>query len=119
MTLAKTKGINAGVSANLSTSAGWLKGIIKNIKKAKTTSLGGNVGFQYSRTTTEGSMVSDSDTEGTNHCISSGSMKGETHTIKSYPISDMLKRIEKQIERLDECEGVGMWKNATYTFPGC
>ena len=43
-------------------------------------------------------------------------MKGETHTVKSYPISDMLKRIEKQIERLDECEGVGMWKNATYVL---
>lgn len=114
--IAKTKGINAGVSGNLTTSAGWLKGIIKNIKKAKSTSVGGNIGFQYSRTTTEGTMTSNTDTEGTNHCVSNGAMKGETHTVKSYPISDMLKRIEKQIERLDECEGVGMWKNATYVL---
>ncbi len=36
--------------------------------------------------------------------------------MKSYPIADMIKRNEKQIERLDECEGVGMWKNATYVL---
>lgn len=114
--IAKTRGVNAGVSGNLTTSAGWLKGIVKNWKKAKSTSVGANVGFQYSRTTTEGSMTSDTDTEGTNHCVSNGALKGETHTVKSYPIADMLKRIEKQIERLDECEGVGMWKNATYVL---
>lgn len=114
--IAKTRGINAGVSGNLTTSAGWLKGIVKNWKKAKSSSVGANIGFQYSRTTTEGSMTSDTDTEGTNHCVSNGALKGETHTVKSYPIADMLKRIEKQIDRLDECEGVGMWKNATYVL---
>lgn len=114
--IAKTRGVNAGVSGNLTTSAGWLKGIVKNWKKAKSSSLGANIGFQYSRTTTEGSMTSDTDTEGTNHCVSNGALKGETHTVKSYPIADMIKRIEKQIERLDECEGVGMWKNATYVL---
>lgn len=102
--IAKTRGINAGVSGNLTTSAGWLKGIVKNWKKAKSSSVGANIGFQYSRTTTEGSMTSDTDTEGTNHCVSNGALKGETHTVKSYPIADMLKRIEKQIDRLDECE---------------
>lgn len=114
--IAKTRGINAGVSGDLTTSAGWLKGIVKNWKKAKSSSVGANIGFQYSRTTTEGSMTSDTDTEGTNHCVSNGALKGETHTVKSYPIADMLKRIEKQIDRLDECEGVGMWKNATYVL---
>ncbi len=114
--IAKTKGINAGVSGNLATSTGWLNGIIKNWKETKSTSVGGNIGFQYSRTATEGSMINDTDTEGTNHCVSNGAMRGETHTIKSYPIADMLKRIEKQIERLDECEGVGMWKNSAYVL---
>lgn len=114
--IAKTRGVNAGLSGNVSTSAGWLKGITKNWKKAKSSSLGANVGFQYSRTTIEGSMISDTDTEGNNHCISNGILKGETHTVKSYPIADMLKRIEKQIERLDECEGVGMWKSAMYVL---
>lgn len=114
--IAKTRGVNAGVSGNLTTSAGWLKGIVKNWRKAKSSSIGANIGFQYSRTTTEGSMTSDTDTEGTNHCVSNGALKGETHTVKSYPIADMLKRIEKQIDRLDECEGVGMWKNAAYVL---
>lgn len=116
--IAKTRGVNAGVSGNLTTSAGWFWGIIDNFKKANSSSVGGNIGFQYSRTTTEGSMMSDTDTEGINHCISNGALKGETHPVKSYPIADMLKRIEKQIERLDECEGVGMWKNATYVLAG-
>lgn len=114
--IAKTRGVNVGVSENWTKAAGWFKGIFKNFKDAKTSSLGENAGFQYSRTITDGSMISDTDTEGTNHCVSSGTLEGETYTVKSYPIAAMLKRIEKQIERLDECEGVGMWKNATYVL---
>ncbi len=114
--IAKTKGFNVGANASLNTSAGWLSGIVKNIMSTKTGSVGVNAGFQYQRTTTEGSQVSDTITDGTNHCVSEGKMEGETHTIKSYPITDMIQRIEKQIQRLDECEGVGMWKNATYVM---
>lgn len=114
--ISKTKGFNTGVSGNLSVTSGWIKAIFKNAKKAQTPSTGVSAGFQYSRTTTEGKMDSISNTDGTNHCVSNSTSNGETHTIKSYPISDMLKRIEKQIERLDESEGVGMWKSATYVL---
>lgn len=112
--IAKTKGFNIGGNASLNISAGWLKGLFKNIKHTKSTTFGINAGYQYSRTITEGSQTSDTITDGTNHCVSESKTEGATYSFKSYPITDMIKRIEKQIQRLDESEGVGMWKSAAY-----
>lgn len=120
--LAKTHGVNVGIntggSSSINAGQGWLLGIAKNIRKiaskTKGINLGISAGYQYSRTSTEGSSKSDTSTLGTNYCLTKGIVENETTNVKSYPIADLVKRIEKQIERLDECEAVGMWKQAVY-----
>lgn len=111
--IAKTHGMNVGLSANVSMSKGWLSGITDIFKKT-TPSFGGSIGYQYSRTKTEGKSESDTTTSGTNYCLTQGSTEGETITLKSYPIANLLSRIEKQIERLEKCEAMGMWRHSTY-----
>lgn len=124
--LAKTHGfnvgINGGVNSSTSEASGWLWGILKNAKKIVTSSTGANVGlsagYQYSRTETEGKSYTYTNAHGTNFCITDGKSNSTTENHKSYPIANLIKRIEKQLERLEQCEAVGLWKEATYIFAG-
>lgn len=43
-----------------------------------------------------------------------GSSKGLTIQSQNLMIGNMLERIKKQIERIDECESIGMWNSAVY-----
>lgn len=121
--LAKTHGfnvgINGGINSNTSESNGWLKGFFKPLKTL-TKSVGFNVGlstgYQHSRTETEGKSYTYTNAHGTNFCITDSKTSGVTENHKSYPISNLIKRIEKQLERLEQCEAVGLWKEATYVF---
>lgn len=119
--ISKTHGFNLGVNVGgnfgKSNANGWLKGIfapMKAISKNIGMTLGGAAGYQHSRTTTEGTSESDTKTIGTNYCITSGDMEGVISNFRSYPIYSMIKRIEKQLERIEQCEAVGMWRQATY-----
>lgn len=85
-------------------------------KTVSTTTGGGNIG--KSRTYSYGK--SSSKTTGTSHSLafSVGVTTGESQnlqlTIQNKPLIDMLARIDKQLERLDEFESVGMWECAAY-----
>ena len=111
--IAKTHGMNVGLNANVSMGKGWLNGLTDVFKKS-TPSFGGSIGYQYSKTTTKGTSESDTVTSGTNYCLTKGTSEGEIRTFKSYPIANLLARIEKQIERMEKCEAMGMWRHATY-----
>lgn len=110
-------GTNVGVNIGNSTGKGWLSGLT-NVLKATTrnigTSVGVSAGYQHSRTITEGSSKSDTDTHSTNFCVTNGDMSSVTNSYRSYPIYSIVKRIEKQLERIESCESVGMWRQATY-----
>lgn len=120
--LAKTHGFNFGINGGMNSSKsqanGWLKGIIKNAKEIITSSVGANIGlsagYQYSRTETEGKSYTYTNSHTTNFCVTDGKMNSTTESHKSYPIANLIKRIEKQLERIDKCEAVGLWKEATY-----
>lgn len=43
-----------------------------------------------------------------------GDTKGITLNSKNRTISSILDRLDKQLERLDECESIGMWNLASY-----
>ncbi|MCI9175331.1 MAG: ATP-binding protein [Lachnospiraceae bacterium] len=43
-----------------------------------------------------------------------GSSQGITMHAQNMMLSSTLKRLEMQLERLEECEGVGMWRFASY-----
>ena len=85
-------------------------------KTVSTTTGGGSI--SKSRTYSYGK--SSSKTTGTSHSLafSLGVTTGESQnlqlTIQNKPLIDMLARIDKQLERLDEFESVGMWECAAY-----
>lgn len=47
-----------------------------------------------------------------------GSSKGIIIQSQNLMISNMMERIKKQIERIDECESIGMWNSAAYFLSG-
>lgn len=53
-----------------------------------------------------------SETDGTTSTI--GSSKNFTITVQNKHIQDALKRIDKQLERLEMCESTGLWSTGSY-----
>ena len=43
-----------------------------------------------------------------------GSSRGVTLNTRNMTLASVLKRLEKQLERIDECESIGMWNFAAY-----
>lgn len=80
------------------------------------TSGGGNVNSSYSEVNGSSYTIN----RGTSHSVaeSLGLTTGETKniqlTVQNKSLIDMLNRIDRQIERLDEFESVGMWECAAY-----
>lgn len=61
---------------------------------------------------TNGKSKSTSDTFGT----SIGESKNLQLTVQNKTIQNILKRIDKQLERIEEFESIGMWETAAYFF---
>ena len=51
---------------------------------------------------------------GVSYGLTSGESQSLQLTVQNKPIIDTLKRIDKQLERLDEFESIGMWECAAY-----
>lgn len=83
-------------------------GVSETITDALTQTTGSQYGINVSLGVTENYAVSDavSKTLGTSAAL--------TLNAKNRSISSMLERLDKQLERLDECESVGMWNMAAY-----
>lgn len=79
-------------------------------------SIGMSLGYGYSWGRTEGRNSSASLTAGTNQGISLGVTDNTTYTYKSYPVSDLLKKLEAMITRITESQAMGLWKTASYVL---
>lgn len=73
-----------------------------------------NVGKSINRSTTRGSSTSISfvDTDTLGETI--GTSKGITLTSKNRALQSIIDRLEKQLQRIDACESLGMWNFAAY-----
>lgn len=65
-----------------------------------------------SDTTSNSHTDNFSETDGTTSTI--GSSKNFTITVQNKHIQDALKRIDKQLERLEMCESTGLWSAGSY-----
>ncbi len=103
-------------------------------------SLGGSVGYGYSKGKSEsdtkgeshGVTNTTSESLGTNHSDSiskaigtslsetlgttttTGSQKSFTVNVKNKHIEEVMKRIDKQLERINSCESSGLWSTSAY-----
>ncbi|WP_303825938.1 ATP-binding protein [Ruminococcus flavefaciens] len=83
-------------------------GVSETITDALTRTTGSQYGINISLGSTENHSISDSVSK------TLGTSTAVTLNAKNRSISSILDRLDKQLERLDECESVGMWNMAAY-----
>ena len=112
-------GVGTAVGIAVGSAVGGLVGAAISTatdKSVSTTTGGGSENTSHATTT----GTSNTNTSGRSHSLATslGLTTGESQnmqlTIQNKPLIDMLARIDKQIERLDEFESVGMWECAAY-----
>ncbi len=121
-----TSGNSISTPIGGTTGMGWARAFIKTLinpikkdivkTKSKQGSIGLSAGFQHSKTKVEGESNSKSIGYSSNHCIGTENSTGETRTYTSYPVKNLMERIDEHIKKLNECEAVGAWREASYIF---
>lgn len=121
-----TEGISRtqGRSSSTGTTNGVFAGMNAGISLG--VNIGINVGFQHSKTRTEGK--SDAVTNSQSQSEQTGKSQGKTLGVsrarsdstqifrENRAIKSMLDKIEKNLQRIDECEGYGAFHAATYVL---
>lgn len=129
-------GVNAGVTSSVS--RGKTRGtshtdsvsdsISRNLTYGINSSkaIGNTIGENRSQTDTKAIGVGTQYSENQGHSISTntahtkalaetfGSSQAVTLNVQNKSLINTLQRLEKQLERLDECESIGMWDFAAY-----
>ena len=113
---AKTSAVSYATSVAKGIAVATTNTLVKSVANTVGVSAGGSMGFQRSVTRTQGTSSSRTETNGINYCVSDTVTKNTTKNLKSYPVAETIKKIEKQIERIGEFEALGAWKQAIYVF---
>ena len=121
-------GIGAPVGAALMGVGGLLGigGMVGPKSKSKQQSQGGSKGESTNHSESHGTSDGESHTESDNESHSDsitdsegntstfGSSKNFTLTLHNKKIEELLKRIDKQLQRIDAAEGTGLWSTCAY-----
>ena len=127
--IAKT--VSDSVSKSVSDTVSRTTG--KSTSKTRSNNLTGSVIFaSYSRNWSRGESTSISDTNGKTigqvdahtigetgtdgNTITSGTSRSMQVKFENHAIKDLLKKIDKTLERYDTCADVGMWNSAVYVI---
>lgn len=129
-------GINAGVSSSVSrgkthgtshtdsVSDSISQNLTYGINSSK--AIGNTIGENRSQTDTKSIGIGTQHSENQGHSISTntahtkalaetfGNSQAVTLNVQNKSLLNTLQRLEKQLERLDECESIGMWDFAAY-----
>ncbi len=89
---------------------------------AQSSTLGASQSSSYAESTTKGEQFSENESRSIGTSSSKTDALTETFgksqavvlNIQNKALTDTLKRLEKQLDRLDECESMGMWDFAAY-----
>ncbi|EKV58320.1 ATP-binding protein [Brachyspira hampsonii] len=111
-------GVSAGISAFVTASTFLSGGLSAGLFGALNFGLAQSFGKSKSDTTghSDTNTTSSSTSEGTTKTIGSG--KTLQITSENKMITNILAEIDKQLERLNECEDVGVWKSSAYFITG-
>lgn len=101
-----------------------LGGMLGGKSKSKSESEGGSESQNHSEshgssdgkshTETENNSHSDTITDSEGNTSTIGSSKNFTLTLHNKKVEELLKRIDKQLERIDAAEGTGLWSTSAY-----
>lgn len=118
-------GVAAGVVAGAETGAKFGEKVgqaasantkIKSISDTKGLSIGGSFGYGYSWGSSKAITSSTTNTEGKSQSLSLGKNKSSTYTYKSYMVTNLLNRLEKTMDRINQSQSTGLWKFSTYVM---
>lgn len=114
-------GVVAGASAGakIGGKAGQATSAFQKVKSksdTKGSSIGGSFGYGYSWGASKAITNSTSNTEGKSHSLSVGENESTTYTYKSFMVTNLLDRLEKTIERINQSQATGLWKYSTYVL---
>lgn len=114
--VSKTHSINIGMNGGLN---GGVNGGVNAGLKAGV-NLGGflglSLGYGYSWGTTETKGTTCGETKGENTAKAVGTSENTMYTYKSYTVSDILKKLEATIDRIDKSKANGLWRSAAYVL---
>lgn len=111
----KTHSINIGLNGGLNKSHTDSE-ISDKIGATKVASIGGSFGYGYSWGSSKAITNSTANTEGKSHSLSVGKNESTTYTYKSFMVTNLLDRLEKTIERVNQSQATGLWKYSTYVL---
>lgn len=105
-----------GLSLLASGAAGAAINAIPNATKTHGTSTSENFTENTSETSGESDSTNESKSENRTRQqgLTSGSSDNMQLTMQNKTLLNTLERIDKQLERIDECESLGMWECAAY-----
>lgn len=115
--ISKTHSINASVNASVSKnlSVGIASKIIPASISAGT-SKGASAGYGYSWTIGKTDTEGKTETNGTNSSVSIGASESTTYTYKSYLVTNLMERLEKNMGKIQKAYANGLWNFSTYVF---
>lgn len=96
--------------------AGYTAGKATSESSSEGRSVGGSLGYGYSWGKSKAVTNSTSNTEGKSHSLSLGENESTTYTYKSFMVTNLLDRLEKTIDRINESQATGLWKFSTYVL---
>ena len=103
--ITKTNAINVGVNGSVHLGTPGAGG-----------SIGMSAGFSHSRGDTEGSSEGDTKSSGTNYNLSDASSENTTYNYRSYGVSQLVDKLEKQLKRIENGKALGLWNCASYVL---
>lgn len=114
-------GVVAGAEtgAKLGGKAGQVASAFQRVKSASDTkgaNAGASFGYGYSWGTSKAITNSTTNTEGKSHSISLGENEATTYTYKSFMVTNLLDRLVKTIDRINQSQATGLWKFSTYVM---
>lgn len=117
-------GVIGSVVPGVGTAAGMLVGgaigaaVGAATHATKSTTTGSSTTQNQSTSRTSGSSTSTSDTTNESSSDAKGITRGNSETIQlthhNKTLQNYLQRIDRQLERLEECENLGMWECSAY-----
>lgn len=88
--------------------------------KTKTKSWGSSVSDSVSESRAEGEAWGRNRSEQNTKTNTTGTTEGKTDTLQltmqNKTLQDIMKKIDEQLKRMDECESIGMWECAAYVL---
>lgn len=106
-TLSHSEGISTSINKTHSVNLGM---------SARAEGTGAHIGYGYSKSIGKTISSNDTQSKGITQGLSLGTSDSTTYTYKSYVVNDLIKKLEKTIERIQVSQANGLWCSASYVL---